>query len=185
MMLGNMQKYKILNPTEFDWDAKGHKFASIWILSYIQDKPVIVFGHDHKHRSISSFGGKPNSFETAIETAIRETKEESCKTIILSKSYVKKNIRMILHHIDKPGYMFIVRMDNFDLNNRSKRMKEELRTEKRKDYRENSDMVGIYLSTLFSGLNKDKMIVRDIHSKQYKIRPIIISTLFFLKDNLK
>lgn len=180
--------FELLDIKTFDWNIKHHYFASIWIMTHINDDLYYIMGYNAMSQALTSFGGRSNLNESCLETAIRETEEESAGSINFTNEFVQKNTNMIIRkvHLTKQGYIFNLYCKNFNFEEHENKMLNLLRTEYRNDYMENSHIVAVPVNNIYQKLNhENKLLVNDIKNRKYNVKTNMISTLRFIKNHIK
>lgn len=134
-----------------------------------------------KYGTLTAFGGGLKKGETAPQAALRELEEETCGTVRLTmeqlEEYCYRVVRKTNKRLGTSGILYFVRLPPnkkigkdhvFDLRAKQAMMEKNLKTETRKDWRENVGLVAIPQGDLHFDINGERV---------NNIRPHVLETL--------
>jgi hypothetical protein len=174
--------YQLIKKIEEINDIRNHRFSCVWIFTHINDQLVIIMGHNEKFNNVSSFGGRRDENETVIDTLIRETYEESCRSIQLDRKQIEEKMVITLNR-NNEGYIIILYWKDFDFKKIREEMIKQLTEHLNDDeesFKENCNIVAIP----FLSIDQNQLdTVKDIENNSFVMRSSERPTLKYLQNN--
>lgn len=179
---------KILDVSEtFSWEnpPSDHNYSVVYIINVVDDRKVYwLAGYEPDRNYISPAGGSSDRGENAVETAIRESYEETCAQVFFSLDEFQDRCFGILKKVNDEGryqgYIFFIEVQDWDMNQLNLDVQQAYSKEVRDVYKEVSEIVPVLWKTLMQ--SEDVRVLRNaLNGKTYFLRDKAIPEIRYLQ----
>lgn len=140
--------------------------AGILLLELYKNTPVItLFGNINK--KFEELGGTIDKGETAVHTAYREGREESCNLIYITPDELKKYGTVVKYKDFVDYIMYIEGISYKDYHENRRKVHKKCKSN---HWKETSEMVRIHLNDIITAAKNKKKTVKDINGIKRDIR---------------